>query len=157
MDATTASARLEIRRTFNCPAEKVFQAWADQQALAQWMGPVDDMEVIVEEHDFRPDGAYRYRMITRHDDPIRGPAGLHNVVGGKFLEIDAPKKLIFTWRWLENGMDVGDSLVTLIFHSQGEQCELVLLHERLPGPEARDAHRDGWEGCLACLARYLSA
>ncbi len=53
-------------------------------------------------------------------------------------------------------MDVRESLVTLEFHDAGGTTEWVLIHEKLPTPEAIKAHRDGWEGCLDCLVRYLA-
>lgn len=151
-----AVASLEVRRLINAPRQQVFNAWADEQQLACWMGPTDEMETIVEAHDFRVDGEYRYRLITRHDDPLRGPAGVNHVAAGIFVEVNEPERLTFTWQWVENGMDMDETLVTLDFIDLGDKTELVLLHEKLPNDEAVEAHREGWEGCLACLDRYIT-
>ena len=153
--AKPASATLEIRRTFNTTRDKVFNAWANASAIAQWIGPADQMDSQIEAHDFQAGGEFRYRLITKNDDPIRGPAGINHVAAGNFVEIEEPSRIVFTWQWIENGMDIGQTLVTLEFIEQDNKTELILLHEKLPTTEAREAHRDGWEGWLRCLDNYL--
>ena len=39
---------LQIRRHFQAPREKLFQAWTQQEALAQWFSPSSDYGVQVE-------------------------------------------------------------------------------------------------------------
>ncbi|UCE89074.1 MAG: SRPBCC domain-containing protein [Pseudomonadota bacterium] len=153
--AQTTAASLEIRRTFDAPPERVFAAWTTVEALEKWMGPVDDMVTRVEAYELRVGGKYRFRLITRNDDDTTGPAGTEHVVEGTFVEIRPHQRLAFTWAWVENGMDIGETLVTLDFTARGKQTELVLLHEKLPTDEAHEAHREGWEGCLHCLGKYL--
>ncbi|NIP72855.1 MAG: SRPBCC domain-containing protein [Gammaproteobacteria bacterium] len=160
MEAMVISAQpiaaVEIARIFNAPRQNVYEAWSSSEILEQWMGPGDDMETHVEAFDLRAGGAYRFRMIARRDDPATGPAGTHYVVGGRCVEIKAPERLAFTWRWLENGMDIGQSLVKIELRDFSNRTELVIVHAGLPTPEAREAHREGWEACLDCLARYLA-
>ena len=42
-------------------------------------------------------------------------------------------------------------LVTVEFHDLGEKTEILLVHERFPDAEARDAHEKGWSSSLECL------
>ena len=157
MDTATnlATVSLEIKHTFTAPIERVFEAWASESAISRWFGPGNEMKTIVEAHDFRVGGEYRYRLITQVSSSSNGAEGMHHVVAGKYLEIDEPHRLVFTWNWLENGMDVGESLVSLDFITSGEHTELILRHEKLPGKEACAAHREGWEDTLECLGQYL--
>lgn len=149
-------AAVEVRRILQAPRPNVYEAWSSSELLEQWMGPSDDMETHVEAFDIHAGGEYRFRMIARRDDPATGPAGTQFVVGGRFVDLKAPERLAFTWQWLENGLDVGQSLVRIELRDLGNRTELVLVHSGLPTAEAREAHREGWEGCLDCLARYLA-
>ncbi len=136
-----------FQRTFSAPREKVFEAWTDPEALKQWFGPHDDFQIPSVEVDAKVGGKYRFVLIS--------PDGNNNTVAGTYREVVPGEKLVFTWSWVEGGMDIGETLVTVEFREDGEQTEVSITHEQLPNEEARQAHSDGWNGTLARLGRYL--
>jgi uncharacterized protein YndB with AHSA1/START domain len=114
--------------------------------MSQWMGPSDAFGPSDVTMDVRPGGLYR---IVMH-----GPDGQTHRVGGVFRDVVAERKLVYTWAW--ESTPERESLVTVLFAPSDEGTELVLTHQRFADVEARDKHREGWDGCLSRLDRYLA-
>lgn len=55
------ASTLTIKRTFNAPKDKVWQAYADKDLFVQWWGP-EGWETTVKEFDFKPGGRNHYAM-----------------------------------------------------------------------------------------------
>lgn len=132
---------VEIRRRLPAPAAEVFGWWTQADKLRQWMSPVGVAEAEV---DLRVGGAIRI-VMTSGDVSIR-----HE---GEFVEIDAPRRLVFTWVSPYTGPE--PSLVTIELEPDGENAtHLRLVHSLLP-PDVAASHRDGWGTMLETLARLL--
>lgn len=138
---------LSLRRTFSASQERVYAAWTDPKLLAQWWGPPGSVVKSVE-IDLQVGGSYRIGF--QHVE------GTLIFVNGTYKEIQPPKKLVFSWRWENPDMDIGDSLVTLEFRALARKTELHLIHERLPTEEARISHKEGWTGILSQLGSFLT-
>jgi uncharacterized protein YndB with AHSA1/START domain len=83
--------------------------------------------------DLRPGGAYS--LVMTSGDASRD-------VSGTYVEIDSPRRLVFTWMGpLTNNVN---TLVTLELTPHGDETDLVLTHERLPTPAMWDGHTRGW-------------
>ena len=74
---------------------------------------------------------------------------------GEFVEIVPNSRIIMTFTWIENGGDIGETVLSIELFAQGNGTELVLTHERLPDDEVRAAHQGGWQSTLECLEEYL--
>ena len=85
------TASLTVKRKLKAPAEKVFTAWTQPEALKRWMGPSDDYAVLVAETDVRVGG--RYHIVMRRPDQEQ------HSIGGVYKEIVPNRKLVFTWAW----------------------------------------------------------
>ncbi len=73
---------------------------------------------------------------------------------GKYVEVDPPRRLVFTW--CTTATDGATTLVTIELAAEGQSAtNLKLTHERLPHTQALKDHRRGWEGCLAQLERRV--
>lgn len=144
----SATTSLQIRRTFQAPREKVFEAWTDAQKFSRWFCHMKPgFSGRVTEMDLRPGGRYRVE--------VRNANGQDNVLRGEYREIIPPEKLVFTWGW-ETMPQHGETLVTIEFFDRDGQTEVVLTHENFPTVEARNAHNDGWISCFDSLGKYLS-
>src|SRR5262249_27583738 len=58
-------ARLQVRRTFSAPREKIFAAWTDPEKMTGWLcrvTPKHAMKIL--ELDVRPGGRYRFEVTT---------------------------------------------------------------------------------------------
>jgi uncharacterized protein YndB with AHSA1/START domain len=105
-DVTSGRGRLvlEQQRVFEAPIARVFAALTDPSELAKWWGPVGFTTPGVR-IDLRVGGSYRFTM-----QPPEGEA-FH--LSGEFLEVQAPSRLRFTFRWDEPVPDDRETVVEL--------------------------------------------
>lgn len=101
------------------------------------------------EIDLRIGGSYRLAMRSLLKD-------VTHVVQGRFLVIDPPRRLVYTWSW-QHVEPAQECRVTVNFHPAGDgHCEIVILHELLPTESDRLRHAEGWTGVLGMLEKVLA-
>ena len=138
---------LQLERIFDATPERIFAAWTKPHLLKRWWGPVGST-ITAAEVDLRVGGRYRLG--------IQQPSAPEpHFVSGIYQVVQPPHKLVFTWRWENPDMDIGDSLVSIEFRARGKKTQLQLTHERLPTPTARSHHREGWLSILENLNTFL--
>jgi uncharacterized protein YndB with AHSA1/START domain len=135
--------RLVVRKVIPASREDVFAAWVDPESIRHWMCP-GDATTAEAQVDPRVGGAFRIVMKA----PTRDYE--HT---GEYLVVDPPSKLAFTW--ISEGTDYQPTLVTVELFGRGDQCELVLTHERLPNPDAVRRHKGGWSQIVERLAAHF--
>ena len=148
--------KVQIRRTFAAPREKVFAAWAQREQLEQWMCKDAASHVVIHhQQDIRTGG--RYRMEVRN--PAKGEVYWGQ---GVYREVKPPEKIVFTWSWTKGTPDGAqlhpeshETLVTVEFFARGTSTEVVLTHATFGSAKDRDDHNRGWNGCLDILANVL--
>ena len=148
MNSTTAP--LTVRRTFKATRERVFRAWTDPKALAQWWHAGPDMEPGVCEVDLRTGGKYTLKMKNK-------VKGIEHVTVGVFLEVVEPERLVYTWNWLNGPPGTVETRVTVEFLPRGSETELVLTHSGFTEEPVRENHGKGWGACLAELDALLQS
>lgn len=146
--AADTSRVLELERVFPAPVETVYRAWTDPADLARWWGP-KGMAGEVHEMDLRPGGRWMTSM--------RRPNGDVSQVGGLYEVIDPPRRLVFTWAWIRDGVPGHETRVTLSFDPEGEGTRLRLRQETFQDTDARDKHAEGWGSSFDCLEEMLAA
>ncbi|MFY2562089.1 SRPBCC family protein [Corallococcus terminator] len=144
--------QVQLVRHFDTPVERVFDAWVDAKVLGQWMfGPrVREEQVLHLQVDARVGGTFSF--LVR-----RGETDIDHI--GTYLEVDRPRRLVFTWAIREDVMAEEDiSRVSLDFRPQGTGCELTLTHVMSSKwAEYADRTQAGWTTMLAALTRALAA
>lgn len=157
MAATTATETVQLRHHYPVPRDQVFAAWTEIEALNQWFGP-HSHNSTVEKLELKEGGSYQIRMTPISEDlDCKGNPDEDSVCAGRFVEIKAPERLVMTFNWIENGADMGETLLTIEMFEADGGTDVVLTHERLPDEELRQAHESGWQGSLECLAEYIHA
>jgi uncharacterized protein YndB with AHSA1/START domain len=144
--ARPADDALDMRRYYQAPVALMWRLWTDPDHFARWWGPVG-MRCTRCEIDLRPGGKW-LTVITGQD-------GATHTVGGTYLEVESPHRLVYSWRWQNESGPGHESQVIVTFRAMGEGCELHILHQGL-GPGQPDTHLHRWTGCLESLARHLS-
>ena len=139
-------ATLQIERTFHASAQAVFEAWTSEEVLRRWWHAAHDWETIEASVDLRVGGALRVVMRDPHEDVEYGG-------GGRYTEIDPPRRLAFTWLW--NGSDKRQ-LIEIDLDEVGDVTTVRFTHRDLWDEEAVRSHRDGWEKCFDNLERVLA-
>ena len=136
---------LEISRTFNAPATRVFDAWLTREQWQAWIGP-EGMDCLVPILEPKIGGRYRVEMILSNGNQLP--------VTGEFRIIDRPHTLSFSWGW--DGDPARQSLITLSFREKDGKTELVLRQEGLGTVANCEDHRRGWNSALNKLERFLT-
>jgi uncharacterized protein YndB with AHSA1/START domain len=135
---------LKVRRFVGATADRIFEAWTQPDHLKEWWGP-RDVTCVDAQVDLRVGG--RYRIANRYPD------GRIVWIVGEFEVITPPHELVYTWR-LESDSQPPER-VRVRFKPRADGTEVIVVHERILDPTARDRHRAGWHGCLEGLAEYL--
>ena len=144
------SEQLRLERTFPAPRDEVFRAWTEPVVLRRWWAAAPGWEGALAEVDVRVGG--RYRLSMR--DP---ETGAEHTVGGEYVEVDPPARLVYTWTWEGADADSASagSLVTVEFSEDGGRTTVVLTHEGIADERSRDQHAHGWAGCLDNLGTRI--
>lgn len=138
---------LVIRRTYDVPPERVFQAWTTPELAKQFIGP-NDVAAPEVDMDVRTGGTYR--IVMQMTDGERW------TVGGEYREVRPPHYLQMTWRWKEDDpSEERDTLLTLEFNPHDGGTEMILTHEQLASEESRAGHERGWEAIADQLRKVL--
>jgi uncharacterized protein YndB with AHSA1/START domain len=143
----TDDKTLRIERTFQAPAEAVFDAWTSEEVLRRWWHAAHDWETSEAEVDLRVGGVVRVVMRDPGKDVEIGG-------GGAYTEIERPTRLAFTWIW--DG-DTRRTLIELDFEETDGVTTVRFTHSGLWDEEAVRAHEDGWGKVFANLERTLQA
>ena len=128
---------------YDLAPERVFDAWLDPALIGKWMfGPaVRDEEIVRLSVDARVGGSFSF-LVRRQGTEIDHV--------GQYLEIDRPRRLVFTWGTADDLPDT--SRVTIDIAGRAGGCDLTLTHEmdakwadykdRTEAGMAQDARRD---------------
>jgi uncharacterized protein YndB with AHSA1/START domain len=132
MPDATEPLHHEVR--IDAPPDVVFPYFTDPARIVTWMG----VGALL---DPRPGGALRIEANGR------------DVVLGEYVEVDAPRRLVFTWGFAGPGTAVapGSTQVEVTFEADGHGTLLTLRHHGLP-EASRHLHDQGWRHYLARLA-----
>ena len=142
---TNANAPVIVRvsRRYAASAERVFDAWLDPEKAKKFLFATPTGEMVRAEVDPRVGGTFTF--VDRRD----GEDAQHT---GEYLEIDRPRRLIFTF---SVDSSPGDR-VTVDIVPLESGCELTLTHEMLPEwAEYASRTEQGWAGILEGLATTL--
>ena len=133
---------LTVRREIAGPAEDLFDAWLDAESLGSWLRPAGIRETRAET-DPQVGGTFRIVMVDDESSTVHA---------GTYLEIDRPRRLVFTWSSPATGFR--DSIVTVSFQPSSNSSTVVEIHQvGLPDEEAKRSHHAGWSDILRELDR----
>lgn len=128
-----------VSRRIAADPETVFAFFTDPDRFRRWLG-------VGAELDPRPDGAFRVQLTPR------------TVIRGRFVAVEAPRRVVFTWG-LEVEEDApddfalpaglaevppGSTTVEVTFEADGDGTVLTLRHRDLPTADAERLHGAQW-------------
>lgn len=142
--STTTTPAVRIERTLSASPERVFDAWLDAEALARFMRPGPTMNCDAA-NDPRVGGRFLITML--------GDGGEVHPHTGEYLEIERPRKLVFTW--YSKGTAMAASTVTIeLAPAPSGGTHLTLTHVGLPS-QSVDGHTQGWGSIVELLGKQL--
>jgi uncharacterized protein YndB with AHSA1/START domain len=138
---------LSLERTFQAPADAVFDAWTSEEVMRRWFYGQPDWEAPVAEVDLRVGGAVR--VVMR--DP---KTGADHGGGGLYTEVERPNRLAFTWSWDD---DDRETQIEIDFEEAGGATTIRFTHSNLRDERSARNHEQGWTTCFDNLERALAA
>jgi uncharacterized protein YndB with AHSA1/START domain len=143
---TTAYVPVQVVHRFNASAERVFDGLLAPEKVRIWMiAPADPSRVKSVAIDARVGGGFSIVM------PIDGIDYEHT---GEYLEIDRPRRLVFTWA-AEDSPNHDRIVIDIVPLETG--CELTLTHEIHPDTaEYAEQVKSGWPVKLDSLSNALA-
>jgi uncharacterized protein YndB with AHSA1/START domain len=125
---------IEVTEHIAAPPEAIWPYLTEPQLHARWMGTRVEL-------DARPGGVYSAWMKE----------GLRS--SGEFVELDPPRRLVFTWGWDHDPLVTpGSTRVEVTLEPEGDGTLVRLRHHDLPTPESCEHHTMGWRQYLSRLA-----
>lgn len=141
----TAPILIRVTHRYAHPPARVFDAWLDPATVARFMFSAETGGLVRCELDPRVGG--RFVMVDRRADGDVEHCG-------RYLEIDRPHRLVFTFGIPAVSPD--EDRITLEFRALDDGCELTLTAEMDPAwREYEDSSRQAWAKMLAALERAL--
>jgi uncharacterized protein YndB with AHSA1/START domain len=117
--------------------EIVFSHFTDPVRMARWMGI---------EHKLDPVAGGLFRVDINGRD----------VAVGEFVEVDPPRRVVFTWGWQEStALPPGSTTIEVDLVPDGYATVLQFTHRGLP-PGPAELHAVGWDHFLPRLATAAS-
>ena len=148
------SSRIEARasRRFEASAERVYEAWLDPEKARVWisaslksLGLAGDVRRV--EIDARVGG--KFFLSDLRD----GKEARH---WGTYLELDRPRKIVFTWI-VDESEAANPSVVTLTIQPEAEGCVATIVHEMdAKWADYVSRTESGWTRMLDAVADFLA-
>jgi uncharacterized protein YndB with AHSA1/START domain len=140
------SIRIVIRRRFTASAEQVFDAWVNPEKTRRWFLRTTQGDLVRAEMDARVGG--RWVVVERRGD-------MDAFHGGEYLEIDPPRRLVFTFAVNQELTDAGR--VEIDIRPADSGCELTLTQEMPAKFRAfEERTKQGWATLLDGLERAFA-
>jgi uncharacterized protein YndB with AHSA1/START domain len=134
-----------VQRVMPAAPDVVFDQWLDPESLAEWMcpRPTRVVDLTVEP---RLGGSVRFDI-----DEL----GARFLITGRFLAIERPHLLRFTWSDSNWPDPTAASLVTVAFEPLGNDQTLMTIEHSLLPPDTFDEYQSGWAGVCDQLTAFL--
>ncbi len=140
-----------VSHRFKASAERVYDAWLDpdkvrvqMRTALQSMGLSGEIAQI--EIDAKIGGAFLFSDMRD---------GIEAKHWGTYLELERPRKIVFTWITVESE-DLDPSKVSLTIEPDGEGCIATIVHEMdAKWADYREQTAMGWSCALQATDRLL--
>jgi uncharacterized protein YndB with AHSA1/START domain len=118
--------------------EKVFPYLVEPDLLTRWIGEESW-------NDPRPGGVFRLKFNSE------------NIVRGEFVELDPPRRVVYTWGSEEReSLPAGSTTVAFDLEPENGGTRVRLRHSNLPSEHEVEQHTKGWDQFLPELAKVAA-
>lgn len=141
---TTGTVRLH--RVLRAPAERVYRAFLDPEAMAKWLPP-HGFTCKVHHMEARVGGTFRMTFTNFTN-------GQGHSFGGEYLELVPPERIRYTDKFDDPGLP-GAMQVTVALTPVSCGTEIGIVQEGIPSVIPVEMCYLGWQESLAQLAKLV--
>jgi uncharacterized protein YndB with AHSA1/START domain len=141
-----------VSHRFKAMAEQVYDAWLNPEQAKEWLSAALKSaglagEVRRVEIDARVGGGFFF-------SDMRG--GMEARHWGTYLELERPRKIVFTWI-VDESEEANPSIVTLTIEPESEGCLATIVHEMdAQWAEYIARTENGWARMLKAIEHMLA-
>lgn len=147
MSGQSSGFVLDLSCALPAPPELVFEKLTVEAELTRWWGP-RGFTTPSAAVDLRVGGSYRFAMQPPDGDVFH--------LSGRYLEVDPPQRLAYTFTWEEPTPDDRETVVVLTLRSSGTGTEVGLTQGQFATEERLELHRAGWSESFERLRDLLA-
>jgi len=142
------SNTIKLHRVIRAPAEKVYKAFLDADALAKWLPP-NGFTCKVHHVDAKVGGSYKMSFTNF-------TTGKSHSFGGTYLELKPYERIRYTDKFDDPNMP-GEIQTTITLKEVSCGTEVSILQEGVPTVIPAEACYLGWQESLILLAKLVEA
>lgn len=143
-----AGNTVKLHRVLRAPADRIYKAFIDPDAMAKWLPP-NGFTGKVHEMDAREGGSYRMSFTNFS-------TGSSHAFGGTFVEMKPGEKLRYTDKFEGNNLP-GEMMTTILFKKVSVGTDVVITQEGIPEMIPPDGCYLGWQESLTLLSKLVEA
>lgn len=144
--ALTSTVRLH--RVIRAPAERVYKAFLDANALAKWLPP-NGFTCKVHNLDAKVGGTYKMSFTNF-------TTGKSHSFGGTYLELIPNERIRYTDKFDDPNL-AGEIVTTITLKKISCGTEVNIVQEGIPSAIPAEACYLGWQESLTLLAKLVEA
>lgn len=137
---------IQLHRVLRSPAERVYRAFLDPEAMAKWLPPNGFTGKV---HRLEPKVGGEHRMSFTNFT-----SGKSHSFGGRYLELVPGERLRYTDRFDDANLP-GEMQVTVKLRKVSCGTEIEIVQEGVPDVIPAEACYLGWQESLAQLAKLV--
>ncbi len=143
-----ASHTIRLHRVMRAPADRIYRAFLDPEALAKWLPPHGFTGKV---HHLNATVGGNYRMSFTNFT-----TGHSHSFGGDYLELIPNQRIRHTDKFDDPNLP-GEMLVTIDLKPVSVGTELTIVQEGVPEVIPAEACYLGWQESLKLLAQLVEA
>lgn len=147
---------LKMTRVFDAPREMVYKAWTKPELVKQWWGP-QGVFIPVCELNVRPGG--KMNIVMEAGEEMGKFKGTQWPMEGVYVELDEPKKIVFTSSAMNGENLLFEHTTTVTFDETDGKTTMnvhVVVTKALPGSEfAISGMEQGWSSQFDKLVEFI--
>ena len=141
-----SSNTIKLHRVLRAPAEKVYRAFLDADALAKWLPPNG---FTCKVHEMNANVGGRFRMSFTNFSTGKGHS-----FGGTYVELKPHERIRYTEKFDDPNLP-GEMQTTITLKKVLCGTEVTILQERIPAAIPVEMCYLGWQESLVSLAKLV--
>ena len=143
-----SSNTIKLHRVLRAPADRVYRAFLDPEALAKWLPP-NGFTAKVHHMDPKVGGTYKMSFTNF-------TTGKSHSFGGTYVDLTPNERIRYTDKFDDPNMP-GEMQTTITLKKVSCGTELDIVQEGVPAAIPAEACYLGWQESLTLLAKLVEA